>query len=124
MSRNWTDDQYLDYLRKGKQDHDPQGGSDAVDVESELHQDIMDYCKQRGWIALHGSMAHRAMRTPGEFDFVLLASEGRVFFIEAKSKTGKLSPEQNGLHMMAEMLGHKDKVRVVRSMLEFRDFVE
>jgi hypothetical protein len=85
--------------------------------ESDLHAEIMEECKRRGWLSFHGSMAHRAMRTIGEPDFTVLADKGRVFFIEAKSKTGKLRPEQIGLAMMAERLGHK--IHCVRSMAEF-----
>lgn len=88
-----------------------------VEDESELHQAILDECKRRGWIALHGSMAHRTMRTIGEMDFVCLCDCGRVLLIEAKSKTGKLRPEQAALHAWAAKLGHT--VHVVRNMAEF-----
>lgn len=90
---------------------------DAVLKESDLHDEIVDECKRLGWLAFHGSMAHRAMRTIGEPDFTILADRGRVFFIEAKSKTGKLRPEQIGLAMMAEKLGHK--ITVVRTLKDF-----
>lgn len=89
--------------------------------ESDLHDKIAEFCKQNGWICLHGSMAHRAMRTLGEPDFTILADSGRVFFIEAKSKTGKLRPEQLGMRLMAEKLGHT--IHVVRSMDEFERVV-
>jgi len=90
---------------------------DAVAVESDLHDQISAYCKSKGWIAFHGSMAHKAMRTLGEPDFTILADNGRVFLIECKTKTGKLSPEQLGLQLMAERLGHT--IHVVRSFAEF-----
>lgn len=90
--------------------------------ESDLHASIMDECKRRGWLAFHGSMAHRAMRTIGEPDFTILADKGRVFFIEAKSKTGKLRPEQIGLAMMAEKLGHK--IHCIRSLKDFLEITK
>ena len=115
--------------------------------EADLHEEIFDECRRRGWIALHGSMAERTCRTLGEPDFVILASpkdwlcpscnrlthcrndypegccgEGyepvpRVIFVECKTKTGKLSPAQAALKFHAEKLGHT--VHVVRSLEEF-----
>ena len=89
--------------------------------ESNLHAMILQECALRNWIALHGSMAHRAMRTVGEPDFTILANHGRVFFVECKSKTGKLSPEQLALRVWAETLGHK--IHEVRSFEQFKALV-
>lgn len=93
-----------------------------VTAESRLHQQILTECKGRGWLAFHGSMAHATYRTQGEPDFIILADLGRVFFIEAKSKTGKLTSEQLGVCAWAEKLGHK--VSVVRSFGEFLNLCE
>ncbi len=80
---------------------------EACDDESKLHQQIIDECKRRGWVALHGSMAHKAMRNPGECDFTVAGSNGRVWFIECKTKTGKLSNEQAGMLQWLTKLGHR-----------------
>ncbi len=93
------------------------GVPNTFEKESALHDAILDHCKAKGWIAFHGSMAHKARRTPGEPDFCILADKGRVFFIECKTAEGKLSPEQMGIKMWAEMLGHT--VHVCRSAEEF-----
>lgn len=93
----------------------------AETKESDLHHQIIEYCKGRRWITFHGSTAHRAMRTIGEPDFQILANEGRMFLVECKTKTGKLSNEQRGLQLVAEMLGHK--IHVVRSFKEFVQLV-
>src|SRR5512137_685484 len=85
--------------------------------ERELHEEIFDECRRRGWVALHGSMAERTCRTLGEPDFVILADGGRVFFVECKSRSGRLSPAQAALKHHAEKLGHT--VHVVRSMEDF-----
>ena len=85
--------------------------------ERDLHEDIFDLCRQRGWIALHGSMAERTCRTLGEPDFTILAGDGRVLFVECKSRVGKLSPAQLALKFHAEKLGHT--IHVVRSMEDF-----
>lgn len=89
--------------------------------ESKLHNDIINHCRQVGWIYFHGSMAKATSRTSGEPDFTILANKGRVFFIECKTRLGKLSPEQMGIKMWAEKLGHT--IHVVRSFQEFVDVV-
>lgn len=95
--------------------------SNTVTDESELHNDIIEYCKDRRWIYFHGSMAHATKRTKGEPDFIILGDR-RVFFIECKSKTGKLSTDQLGVIQWAETLGHT--IHVVTSMDQFRKIVE
>jgi len=92
-----------------------------IEKESALHDAILDHCKGKGWICFHGSMAHKAMRTVGEPDFCILADGGRVFFIECKTAVGKLSPEQMGIKVWAEMLGHT--IHVCRSAEEFYKIV-
>ena len=89
----------------------------GVSREAELHEEIFDECRRRGWIALHGSMAERTCRTLGEPDFVILAGAGRVLFVECKTRTGKLSPAQAALKHHAEKLGHP--IHVVRSLDDF-----
>ena len=90
--------------------------------ESKLHAEINDECKRRRWLAFHGSMAHRSRRTIGEPDYVIAAPDGRVFFIEAKTKTGKLSTEQLAVGHLLNALGQR--YAVVRSISEFIDFVD
>ena len=92
-------------------------GTGGVARESELHDQIFDECRRRGWIVLHGSMAERTSRTLGEPDFTILTGGGRVLFVECKTKTGKLSPAQAALKFHAEKLGHK--VHIVRSLEDF-----
>ena len=95
----------------------PRRAHAGVERESDLHAQIFDECRRRGWIALHGNMAERTHRTMGEPDFVIMADGGRVMFVECKSRTGKLSPAQAALKHHAEKLGQT--VHVVRSMEEF-----
>ena len=101
---------------------DVQGLGPAVGCERDLHIQILDECKRRGWIALHGSMAEATARIVGEWDFTILADNGRVFFIEIKTKTGKLSTAQQGMIQWAAKLGHK--VHVVRSLQEFLELTK
>ncbi len=109
--------------------------NEGCEDESELHSEILQECRRRGWLALHGSMAHKAKRTLGEPDFiilreprteVMLCGQGvgffkmpEVLFIEAKTRTGKLSPAQNAIHAHARKLGH-----VVHVVRDFKSFLE
>jgi hypothetical protein len=94
-----------------------QVANDAVDDESTLHADILRECKARGWLCLHGSMAHRTRRNPGEQDCTIFADGGRVFVIECKTAVGKLSVDQLGVAAWMKKLGHT--YHVVRSFSEF-----
>jgi hypothetical protein len=117
---NLTLAQYLAHEARMKAGKNEPAGA-GCDDESKLHDAIIDECKRRGWIYLHGSMAHRAMRTPGEPDFTILADGGQVVFCECKSKTGKLSSEQLGLKLWAKKNGHT--IHTIRSFREFLEVV-
>jgi len=113
----WTSADLLAFeARRGKQ---PAAPADSVPPgeEDRLHNQIIEECKRRGWLAFHGSMAHSTYRTLGEPDFIILADAGRVFWFECKSSTGKLTTEQLGIHAWMAKLGHS--CRVVRSLREF-----
>jgi len=92
-----------------------------VTRERDLHATIMAECRQRGWICFHGSMAHPTYRTAGEPDCIVVASGGRVFFVECKRRGGKLSPEQFALKHQAEGLGHT--IHVIHSYQAFLDLL-
>lgn len=95
-----------------------------VDDESKLHADIIDFCKGQSppWLYFHGTMAEATGRTKGEPDFTLVASGGRVFFVECKKKGGKLKPDQRDVIHWAGLLGHK--IHVVYNMEEFKEIVK
>lgn len=86
--------------------------------EKELHGAILDECHRRGWICLHGSMAHRTRRTLGEPDMVILADGGALILVEAKTRAGKLTADQLAMQHWAKKLGHT--IHVVRSLDGFR----
>jgi hypothetical protein len=96
--------------------------SEAVEEESALHEDIRKLCALRGWLPLHGSMAHRSHRTPGEWDFVILAEHPRLFLIECKDREGKVTKEQSALAAWATKLGWKPTV--CRSMFDVMNYIE
>lgn len=97
--------------------HKPAVNSDGVDDESDLHNEIIRHCKDRGWIYFHGSMATKTHRTKGEPDFTIWADAGRKYAFECKSKAGKLSTDQLALIAQAEKLGHT--IHVISSYEQF-----
>jgi hypothetical protein len=105
--KNWTQADVEQFNAK----HSPTASVDSgpvpgCDDESQLHNQIMLYCERRGWIALHGSMAHKTKRTVGELDFTICADAGRTFFIEIKVKGRKVSIEQAAMIAHLKKLGH------------------
>lgn len=112
---------------KRKRDESDYATNVGCAKESDLHEQIYAECRRRGWIALHGAMSERTHRTAGEPDFVILGSHppkydgdtgyAFVLFVECKSRTGKLSPEQSAMRHHAARLGHV--IHVVRSFEEF-----
>jgi len=90
---------------------------DYPERERDLHDKIAKDCSSRQWLVFHGSMAHRTHRMEGEPDFIIMAHNGEVHFIECKKATGKLTPAQQGVIAWAAKLGHT--VHVVRSFDEF-----
>jgi hypothetical protein len=97
--------------------------------EGDLHSAIKAECRRRGWLYFTGSMASRTRRTIGEPDFVILGGGNSgctqypvVYLVECKTRTGKLSPQQQAVIHAAAALGHK--IHVVRSMREFLEIIK
>lgn len=93
----------------------------AAEDESELRERVRKDIAMRGWAVFCGTTAARTGRTVGECDLTLAASNGRVFFIELKTRTGKLSVSQQAVHAHLLKLGHKPLV--IRSIEEFIEAV-
>jgi hypothetical protein len=96
--------------------------SQDYERESELHQDIANYCKAKGWICFMGSTAHRTKRTIGEPDALIYADQGRCFLVECKIKGRKPTVEQMAILAWAKKLGHK--AAIVESLAEFQALVQ
>lgn len=118
-STTWTPQQLHDYRTRqfGEPQPAPQGIGVPAEDECDLHNQIIDYCKSKGWQYLHGSMAERTHRTLGEPDFIILAHGSQLRMVECKSRSGKLSLDQQGFIAHAAKNGHV--VYVIRSMEEF-----
>lgn len=98
------------------------GGGKNRKKESELHAEIIEECKRRGWLYFHGSMAHETYRTLGEPDFQIWADGGRKFAFECKRRGGKLSTAQLGVIAWAQKLGHT--IHVITTLEEFLEIVK
>ena len=96
--------------------------SAGVEHEADLHDQILDYCRAKGWRAIHSRMDRPTTTGKGDPDFVVLADGGRFYLVECKSRTGKRTAEQHQFDHHAVKLGHT--VWLVRSMAEFRNIVE
>src|SRR6267142_6769496 len=122
-STTWTDQQLRAFQAKQirgmpySPSHDQLRNIAFVEDESDLHNAIIDYCKSKGWQYLHGSVAARTHRTLGEPDFIILAHGSQLRMVECKSKTGKLSTDQQAFIAHARKNGHV--IYVIRSMEEF-----
>lgn len=115
---NFTQEQYEAYLARSKA-HQPDKPmpEDAEACEADLHDKIIAECRRRGWIVVHSRMDAPTTTAKGVADFIIFADRSRVFLFECKSKNGKLTNEQRGFAMMADMLGFT--VHVIRSYSEF-----
>jgi len=90
---------------------------DAVELEDGLQESIIAYCHSKGWWCLWSRMDLKTTVPLGTPDIVVFADMGKVIIVEAKTKNGKLRPEQLGVKLKLEGSGHI--VHVVRSMSEF-----
>lgn len=112
-----------DRLERGKRKGvEPAKSEQHEGRESELHSLIKQECSRRQWLCFIGATHKRAWRPLGEPDALIYADGGRCFMIECKTAKGKLRPEQIGVAMLAERLGHK--VHVIRSFGEFLKVVD
>ena len=99
-----------------------QSVSPAVRRERGLHDEIIFECNRRGWLTIHSRMDLPSTVQVGCPDFLILADGGRTFLVEAKSRDGKLRPEQAAWLAWAHKLGHR--AAVVRSIGEFIHFLD
>jgi hypothetical protein len=110
--------EYASYLaRKPQAIVEVEQAKEKPKRESELHRQITQEIRRRGWIACHGAMHKSTKRTLGEPDYHCLAPHGRHFMVEVKTPNGKLSDDQQRFIAQADQLGHP--VYVVRSLVEF-----
>lgn len=71
-----------------------QGQLGTIRQEADLHGQIIEYCRGRGWMALHSRMDKPTGRLMGEPDFIVFAEFPKLYLVECKRPGGKLSPVQ------------------------------
>lgn len=90
---------------------------EPVKKESELHDEIIQYCKSRGWFNVHSRMDRASTQAKGIPDFLIAMPHGVTWWIECKSKGGKPTKEQQDVHAFLHHLGHR--YALVYSFQEF-----
>lgn len=100
----------------------PNVPQDAVIDESSLHEKILSECRVRGWYAVHSRMDRRTTNNVGLCDLIIFADGGKVYLVELKTKSGKLTSEQNIFIAWLAKLGQT--THVVRSFSEFLEIVK
>ncbi len=93
-----------------------------ADNEGDLQDEIIAYCRSKGWWVSYSRMDMKTTRPKGDPDLVIAADGGRAFWIETKSRGGKLTPEQLGVKLLMER--NHQRYFVVRSMTEFLEIIQ
>lgn len=89
----------------------------AVRRESDLHDDVIEECRRRSWIPIYSRMDRKTSNPLGTPDFIIATDDGRTLYLEAKSRTGKLSTAQRAA--LAWLKKNKQITGVIGSMADF-----
>lgn len=93
------------------------GPQSSVTREKDLHEQIINECKNRGWFYVHSRMDLPTTTACGVTDFVIATTDGRTLWIECKRAGGKLTPAQRAtIHWLERNRQH---VAVVYSFQNF-----
>lgn len=98
---------------------EPVGGGDGCESGKEveeLHNPAIKWLTGCGIAFCHNRTDLKSTATPGAPDFAICVN-GQTIWIEFKTRTGKLSNEQQTWHWLAKRQGVK--VHVLRSYTEF-----
>ncbi len=99
-----------------------QTSAPPVDDEiQELHKPIIRWLQERNWPYQYSDPSKRTRSTVGWPDFSIVCPNGKLLFVECKSKNGTLTKEQSAIRARAAELGHY--IWVVYSMEEFAEAV-
>ncbi|TXH49971.1 MAG: VRR-NUC domain-containing protein [Desulfurellales bacterium] len=133
----WTDEQAIKaglvkdasgkWIQPARQNRAAMGqptatASKACEIEADLHADILEFCKVRGWRAHHSRMDRPSTCGVGTPDFAIAMPNGVTVWVEAKARTNKLTTEQHAWLAALNILGHV--TGVVRNMDEFKAVIE
>ncbi len=101
---------------------DPVSRHTPVDKEGTLHDEILKYCKAKGWPRVHARMDVPATSEVGTPDFVIAMPGPRTLWVECKAGKNKPSPDQLAWMAMLKLVGHE--AYVIHSFTEFLEIVE
>lgn len=87
-------------------------------LEKEIERRMGDMLKRRGCLYYK----FESPGNPGVPDRIVITPEGRIVFVELKTRTGRLSGIQE--RQIARMRGNRAEVRMVKGWDEARTFVE
>lgn len=92
--------------------------------ESALQSKIKAYCKAKGWpiLSFPRTPAVKRFLPAGYPDDTIILPFGTVLFLEGKTETGRVSPEQKLMRNMFRALGHV--IHEIRSYKKFLEIVE
>lgn len=89
--------------------------------ESDIHDDIINYCKSKGWYYVHSHTWCATTNAPGTPDFVIAADNGKTYWIECKRPGGKATTPQLAALTQLQKFGHVSAI--VTSLDEFLSVV-
>ena len=118
MSIRWTHDELTAYRQKRTtlNEVDKTDASESEDSESRLQRRIIEYCESNGYYVFHDYS--RAVNKPGHPDLIIAMPEGRIVWIELKSKTGRMTDDQTRVYLQLKAMRH-EAYRNVRSFKQF-----
>lgn len=88
--------------------------------ESRLHEQIMDYCRSKGWLCIHSRMDRPTTQQRGVADCIVITPR-TVAFVELKRKGRKCSMDQ--LAFAAQVKKLRWPHAVVYTLEEFTGFM-
>ena len=115
----FTELQYQEMLSRTERNRGrvPLTASEPVERESKLHDDIEQFCRNKGWYCHHARMDKKTTSAIGEPDFIIGAYGGRTLWIECKGRGGKPTLQQ--LAAIAQLKHNGHIAAIVYSFEEF-----
>ena len=93
----------------------------GVECERDLHDDINDFCRARGWLVVHSRMDRPSTQAKGVSDFII-ATTRSVYFLECKRHGKKPTPDQQAFAAHIRKLGWPGGV--AHNMDEFKSILK
>ena len=89
---------------------------EPVECEADLHDEIIQLCKDRGYYYVHSRTDRRTTQACGVPDFIVAIEAGKTLFLECKARNNKPTVEQLSAVAHLNKLGHT--AAIVTNMAE------